>query len=279
MKSFILRTAACICMLSLLTGCESSKRISKVDTMRQYLAENKYIIHACGEIADDNGNLYTYTNSKEALENSYNAGNRVIEMDFHYTSDGHLVPGYAWGDLYKGDEQMTPGVAPSLADYLECKIDGYFTPMTFEDVAEFMRAHEDLLIVTDTKEENEKFCSLVSNDYPDLKDRFIIQIYHAKEYEPVIRAGFDHVIYTLYETDESERTEKALMDIAKKHLAGFTVYAEWVDDPQFLEILKKTDTPIYVHTVNEDAAIASYFDLGIKGIYTDRTDLSENNAR
>ncbi|WP_026497357.1 glycerophosphodiester phosphodiesterase family protein [Butyrivibrio sp. WCD3002] len=279
MKSFILRAAACASAVILLSGCGNSERNAKVDAMRTRLEENKYIIHACGEIADESGQTYTYTNSKEALENSYNAGNRVIEMDFHYTSDDHLVPGYAWGDLYLGDEQMTPGVPPSLSDYLQCKIDGAFTPMTFEDVAEFMRAHEDLFIVTDTKEENEKFCKLISHDYPDLEDRFIVQIYHAKEYEPVIRSGFDYVIFTLYETEEAERTPEALLGIAKKHLVGFTVYAEWADDPQFLESLKKTDTPIYVHTVNEDAEMAAYFDLGIKGIYTDRTDLSSNISR
>lgn len=258
---------------SLFVACSSGKTPENIESIRTIFSESKYIIHACGFISDSDGNEYDYTNSKEALEKSLAAGNRIIEIDFHYTSDGALVCGKAWGDLYLNGKQLTPGEAPTLSDYLQCKILDKFTVLTFDDVAGFMRDNPDMLVVTDTKETDVDTYKMIAKQYPDIADRFIVQIYHASEYDAVKEAGFPYIIYTLYETEDSERTEKALLKASKKPLVGFTFHIDLTEDQEFMEIMKKTDTPLFVHTENDESKIKEYLGNGISAIYTDRTDL------
>ncbi|WP_026509393.1 glycerophosphodiester phosphodiesterase family protein [Butyrivibrio sp. LC3010] len=265
----------CILVLSVtvLTGCSRKEPSTDVIAMRELFAQNKYIIHACGMISDSDGIQYDYTNSKEALENSYNKGNRIIEIDFHYTNDNVLVCGHAWGDLYLDGKQMTPGEAPSFSDFLKCKVQDKFTVMTFDDVAAFMTQHEDMIVVTDTKETDIETYKMIASKYPNLINRFVIQIYHANEYDDINKVGFPYIIYTLYETEDQERTKSELLKASKKPLIGFTFHTELADTPEFMDIIKETDTPLFVHTVNEDANIEKYLKNGISAIYTDRVDL------
>ncbi len=265
-----------VAFIAVLCSCATNdKDLSAINSMREFFRENKYIIHACGFITDENGEQFDYTNSKEGLINSYEQGNRIIEIDFHFTSDGVLVCGHAWGDLYRDGVQMTPGEPLTYDDFLTCKVQNRFSVLSFEDVADYMKAHEDLIVVTDTKETNEQTCSLIAEKYPDLLDRFIVQIYHASEYDMVKKLGFKYIIYTLYEATEEEMTEAALLKASKKPLVGFTFFIDLADDDAFMSTMAKTDTPLFVHTVNDDDELNKYFSKGISAIYTDRTDLSK----
>ncbi|WP_026665955.1 glycerophosphodiester phosphodiesterase family protein [Butyrivibrio sp. FC2001] len=257
-----------------LCGCSfSGKTPDEIVKMRLFFMDNKYIIHACGMISDEDGNEYDYTNSKEALTNSLNNGNKIIEIDFHYTSDHELVCGHAWGDLYLDGKQLTPGEAPTLSDFLRCKVQNKFTPLTFEDVTKFMEENKDFYVVTDTKGTDIETYKMIAEKYPDLAKRFIVQIYHASEYDDVKKAGFPYIIYTLYEATEDELTEKALLKAAKKPLIGFTFHSDLASDSDFVYTMLKTKTPMFVHTVNDDFLIDEFLNMGISGIYTDRTNL------
>ncbi len=266
-----------ICFMSILCGCSFSDKVPQdIIKMRQFFIEQKYIIHACGMIADDEGNEYDYTNSAQALESSLSKGNTIIEIDFHYTSDHELVCGHAWGDLYLDNKQLTPGEAPTLSDFKKCKVQNSFTPLTFEDVANYMRQNKDFYVVTDTKETDIETYKMISQNYPDIADRFIVQIYHASEYDDVKKAGFSYIIYTLYEATDEELTEKALLKAAKKPLVGFTFHSDLADNSDFMNTMLKMETPLFVHTINDDSKIKTYLNSGITCIYTDRTDLMEN---
>ena len=271
-KSFFSIFPLLILLSIFLEGCLFGESTKKAYGMRNAFTENKYIIHACGMISDSEGNEFDYTNSKEALENSYALGNRIIEIDFHYTSDHELVCGHAWGDLYLNGTQLTPGEAPTLSDFLKCKVQDKFSVLTFKDIAEFMRSHNDLIVVTDTKETDIETYKMIASEYPDLIERFVVQIYHFSEYDDVKKAGFPFVIYTLYETEEAERTRDALLKASKKPLVGFTFHTDLADDKDFMTIMAETKTPLFVHTVNDDSTIENYFEKGISGIYTDRVD-------
>ena len=269
----ILALCTLIFFFTQICGCSSNTVPDNVEVIRKTFSDNRYIIHACGFVCDDEGNEYDYTNSKEALENTLSEGNRIIEVDFHYTSDGTLVCGKAWGDLYLDGKQMTPGESISLSDYLQCKVLDKFTVLTFDDVAQYMRQYQDMIVVTDTKETDINTYKMIASTYPDLVDRFVVQIYHASEYDAVKKAGFPYIIYTLYETEDSERTQAALLKASKKPLVGFTFHTDLITDQQFMSIMEKTNTPLFVHTVNEESKIEEYLSSGISAIYTDRTDL------
>ena len=57
--------------------------------------ENKVVMHATGGIDG-----LEYTNSKDALLHSINQGAKVIEVDFNFTSDKHLVCFHKKEDFY-----------------------------------------------------------------------------------------------------------------------------------------------------------------------------------
>lgn len=247
---------------------------SKILEIQRVLEKEKYIIHAAGFVKNSNGEDCMYTNSKEALLNCYEQGNRVCEIDFSISKDNKLVCIHDWEQLYISGEMAKKKV--DLETFLNGKIQKEFTPIWLEDIVKFMKEHEDFYIVTDIKDNNVKACKIIAEYCPELMDRFIIQIYHEKEYNKIASIGFNNIIYTLYETTIWERNVKSLQAFAERNkLVGFTFWYYWADDPEFLNAMKETNIPLFVHTINDREKRESYFQLGIKATYT--AIVSDNN--
>ncbi len=225
-----------------------------------------YIIHAGGEY---DGTLST--NSYEALVNSYENGNRLIEIDFNFTEwmepvcihdfNRAIIPGYVTGDRLTHYQFMTS------------KIYGKYSPMDLEMLAEYMREHEDLYIVTDSKEFGTHLAQSIKKDYSDLLNRFIVQVYSEEEYREVKSLGFDKIIYTLYRLSWEEKMDtEHLIEFAKQnHLFAYTFPYELCDIDGYVDSMKKSGVPLYIHTLNDRAEIQKYLDMGINGVYTDNT--------
>lgn len=83
------------------------------------------IAHAGGGITVD-GRQYSYTNSREAVEQSYAAGHRVIELDFALTSDEYLVCTHDWADFHA--DPADRDVPVTKAEFMKSKPigGGYF---------------------------------------------------------------------------------------------------------------------------------------------------------
>lgn len=226
--------------------------------------DHTYIIHASGEI-----DSHKSTNSKEALRNAYKNGNRLIELDFHFTSDGVPVCVHDWNEaVLPGTEKHVPS---SLEDFVSNKIYGKFTPMTLEDVAEFMTLYEDLYIVTDVKDENLEFCRYLAENYKNLQNRFIIQVYSEDEYMTVFNLGFEKIIFTLYNLDwETKTSPYYLVAFSRQHpIYAFTFPYELCEIEDYIQIMIESEIPLFIHTVNDKTLQQKYFDMGIDGIYTD----------
>ncbi len=240
-----------------------------VEEMRSVVSNEKTVIHAAGTYKDGDA-VYTYSNSKEALENCYAAGNRIAELDFIWTSDGKLVCGHDEDDgwCYGIDSRS----ALSEEEFMKSKLFGALTTMSTDDMAEFLREHEKLFIVTDIKDENILGCRYIADNYPDLKDRFIVQIYHMDEYDAIKDIGFKYMIYTLYRTEPDERTpDKLVSDIKNHDLVGITFWYDWIGTKDIYSYIKDMGVPIFVHTVNNQAEIEDCISKDLL-IYTDNTD-------
>ena len=126
-------------------------------------------------------------------------------------------------------------------------------------------------IVTDIKEDCAAGAALIAQRCPDLRSRFIIQIYHPEEYDQVADLGFEHIILTVYQMSWSEKQDTAaLVRFAAEHpLEGITFPAELADTPGYVEALLEAQVPLFVHTVNDPADQAALVRQGISGIYTD----------
>ena len=238
---------------------------------RNKMLDERYVIHAGGYIwCEKRDKLQSYTNSYEAIQNCYNDGHRVSEVDFILTSDHKYVCSHngkgKWSNALNVTEKLTE------EEFLQEKAFDTFTTMSLDNLADFMYKHPDFYVVTDVKSNPVYTCEYIATNYPDLLDRFIVQIYHIDQYDPIYNMGFKYILFTLYKTDESERTPEALDEVSKNYnLLGFTFWYYYTDDEEFLKTMKNTGTPLYVHTVNEKEELKKYIDLGISGIYTDLT--------
>lgn len=239
--------------------------------VRQELLSEKHIVHAGGFITAVDGTEYNYTSSVEAINNCYNNGNKFCELDFLMTSDNQLVCAHAWKQLYKNGEPLEDAV--TLDEALSCKMENQFTTMWLGSLVDFLREHDGMYIVTDIKQSyNEEGAKMIAEYCPDLKDRFIIQVYHEEEATVMEKLGFNNIIFTLYRTDEAERTADALMKAANKHdFVAWTAKKAFITD-EFVSDIKATGVPLFTHTVNDPEEMKEFVTKGVDGFYSDVAD-------
>lgn len=233
----------------------------------------QYIIHAAGRLTgvDEEGTTRTYdgSNSLEGLQQCADAGCEVIEIDFNFTSDGYLACIHDWYTEYA--DEITNDVPLTLDEFLECKIYRNFTPIWLGDIVDFLWENDGTYIVTDIKDDNLAGVTAIAEYAPDLKNRFIVQIYDESEYDAVRELGFEYIVYTLYRLEWAPKVDwRALGEFSKTHpLIGFTFSYELCSVDGYVEGMLKSGTPLYIHTVNGEEEQQPYFDMGITGIYTD----------
>lgn len=245
----------------------------------QWYDTDDVIVHALGSIDG-----VVYTNSKEALEGSYQDGKRLLECDLIMTSDGQIAACHDWEVWKEETNQKVTEAAPTLELFMNCKIKenegGGYTPLSGEDIMRFMKEHPDVYIITDTKyadaENVEKqFRELVDtaqrSGCADVLDHFVVQIYHGYMYDIVNDIyPFSNYIYTLYQEkyggaeDEMEEYAEFCMlhdiDVITAHVA---VYSDALPD-----ICRRYGIKMFVHTVNDSNQIKAFHEKGV-GVYTD----------
>ena len=243
-----------------------------------WMDENCLIAHAFGGI---DGNKYT--NSKEALEQAYDKGYRVFEGDFQII-DHHIVMMH--DDM---DEQLFQNSTAGMAidEFKKLKIYGKYTVMDLEDVMEFMSAHPDAYLMTDSKytsdaESAYAISSLVleaNKVDPGVLDRVIIQIYNQQMLDSVMKIyPFKSVVYTLYASFDTN--DQVLNFCASSGIGAVTMPQRRVDEnEEFVRQLDAIGVRSLVHTLNDKAEMEHYFDLGLDVIYTDFAEPAEFAGR
>jgi len=243
--------------------------VPAVLTAEETLKTDRRIVHGGGNIQGNSLEVFAYSNAAEALVNSYHLGRRVLEFDFMWTSDGHLACVHNWRSKYSSS--ITNDVPMSLAEWLDVKVYDAFTPLCLESLAGFMKEHPDLYIVTDVKQDNEKAAALIAREYPELMDRFIIQIYRDGEYDGIRALGFPNIIYTTYNLSKEQKEDFAhLTQFAAEHqLLGYTYPLKYFKQEGYAEKMGQTGVMLFVHTVNASTDIQACYDAGITAVYTD----------
>lgn len=152
----------------------------------------------------------TYTNSLEAWNYAYSRGNRVMDADLRFTTDGELVLLHSWNDNL---EQTTSSMLDSkmLIDkngHVQCIQDGtsktdfktfmarkiyrLYTPMSCETMLRYMQTHPDLYVATDMKDDVVKSYRYIVNKAKALRidsvlNRIIVNIYDYSIHDKVMQ--------------------------------------------------------------------------------------------
>lgn len=211
-----------------------------------------------------------YTNSYQALEGSATLGFRYFELDFVFTSDGHLVCLHDWEDNFKRTFGFETDKPLTLSEFeaLASKHPKY-TNCTLEGLATWMAAHPESVIVTDVRGSNLKALRQIGKTLPNARQRVIPQIYKPANHDRVKKLGFDQVIWTLYRYGG---TDQEVIQQAEQFEGRFAIAMPTNRARSPLpSALAQRGIPTYVHTVNNKEARDMYLqEYGVTEIYTNR---------
>lgn len=244
----------------------------------QWYDTDNVVVHALGSIDG-----VAYTNAKEALEYSYQDGTRLFECDLIMTSDGQIVACHDWDfwnrETYQEDS-ADENYIPTLDVFMSRKIMGKYTPMSGDDIVQFLRDHPDTYFITDTKyaepeQIKEEFqalvCAAERNDCKETLDRFVVQIYHGYMYDIVDEIyPFPNYIYTLYTEGyrgEADKMQQYAEFCMLHDIDVITMNADYYQN-ELSDICERYGIQMFVHTVNDKDEIRVFHESGI-GVYTD----------
>lgn len=242
---------------------------SKVDVPEPYVADptmnsdlkpDKYISHAGGRVKG-----LTYTNSKEAMDESYKNGYKLMELDMEWTTDDNLVLIHDWD----GYVETAFGVGQkrySTEEFMNFDMIEGLTQMSVDTLADWLRENEGIYIVTDIKKDNVKALQLISDRYPDLVDRFVPQIYRFDQYVGTRNAGYKNIILTLY---ISNYTDSEILDFADRYnLMAVTMPIDRAKT-DLPKLLNDNGVYVYSHTINDLDLENELLPFSVNGFYTD----------
>ncbi len=221
--------------------------------------ELRYITHGGGKVED----LYPQSNSIEALQETYNWGNRVIELDFSWTSDDQLACVHNWGGSF-------PALC-TLEDFLSTKIYGKLSPMGVDELAQWLKGHPDASVVMDFKERSVEGLQMIADRYPELLDQFFPYIFHTEEYELVRAMGYCNIMLFLTLMPSWEKDYTAMAEFAReKELVGIVIEAK--TEAKMYAPAKQAGIPVIPYTVNDEAKMYELSQQGADGFFTDMQD-------
>ena len=116
---------------------------SRQELLNQTNDVNRFIAHAGGMINND-----TYTNSLEALNNSYRNGFRLFELDIQKTADNIYVAEHKWQE-WDSVHNRPAGYIPNLKEFLQEKTLNKYTPLSIKEINQWFKQHPDAVLITD----------------------------------------------------------------------------------------------------------------------------------
>lgn len=221
---------------------------------------HQLVSHAAGSIYG-----YRYTNSLEALEESYKNGFKLIEIDFEWTSDDEVVLIHDWESTVERMFMVPEGVL-SLKEFKEFDTFQDLTLMDLEDLVSWLKKKDDAYIITDIKNRNLEALNLIAENYPQIKEQIIPQIYSMEEYSQVDEMGYDNIILTLYKTYYNDDEIIQFAKSNKIFAVTMNIERGYTDLPMKL---KNENIATYVHAVNSLYTFEELYENGVTGIYTD----------
>ena len=259
MADFVMKIKVLICVIACVVG------LCGCAAPADDFVLPEYIMHAGGETPDGQRG----TNSIEAMNASYEAGEYWLELDFCPTSDIHYV---CLHDFYAYYSKGMTGVdIPDYETFEKLRKTAYnYESPTLDSLIPWLDEHPKAVIVTDVKENNLDFVRQLSENYPDYVRRFALQIYGRDEYDAAVSLGFDKIIYTLYKQPFERYDTELMREFVKKSdkLIALTYSADMENTDSIAEIAT-LGVPVYVHTINTKEEQDYWRNLGVYGFYTD----------
>lgn len=267
-----------LCTLFIIALIIISGLLWEYDQQAQVPSFNEYriVAHGLGGLPNEK----RVTNSIDALEENYQKGTRIFEVDLIETSDGYIVARHDWLNyLYDMLEQTQPTAGEecilTLEEFKNMTINKHYQPATLDDLLELMKKYPDIYLVTDTKTTTaedtirvfEKIVSSVKETDANLLSRIYPQIYNQESYHALKEVyPFENILYTVY-YETAPRQE--ILDFSIQHGIAGIVMPDYYYTQDFVSQIAEAGIDVYVHTVNDLEAIKNYLSSSVTGIYSD----------
>lgn len=216
------------------------------------------VYHACGGIDG-----VDYSNSREAMDQTLEAGNKVIEVDFMFTGDGRLVCVHDWKLL--GFSEI-----PSYSEFMSAPVYGRYTPLDAEAIVEYMMENPDIRIVLDTKEEQLQdvvaYIVGLCNGDTSVIDRLIVQVYAAgqkAEVQEVYEFPDTNFAFSPYKVPY---TTNEMLNVCYDENIYVVI---WPSKNDNYGSFVSHGLIVYIYTVNRLDQWDNYTADGVTGVYTD----------
>lgn len=230
---------------------------------------SRFIAHAGGQIDG-----YIYTNTLEALNNSYKNGFRLFELDIIKTSDDRFVAAHDWKTWAK--QTGYKGKLPvSSTEFLKYKIWKKYTPLNLQRINKWFTQHPDAILVTDKIHEPKRFAEIFAD-----KKRLMMELNTMEAVREGIAAGIRSAMpsQVLIERIKGDKV-RVLKRLGIKHVA---VSRRMIPaNIPFFQSLQAHDIKVYVFNVNfdlgkdESYVVTNEMDY-IYGLYADKWNYLNN---
>lgn len=152
-----------------------------------------FIAHAGGAIVRE-GNVYTYSNAKEALLESLNAGYTFIELDLMLDSDGEIFGAHDYKHFYNithAPQEILQtnliNTPPSKTYINQAKIYKQFTPLTLHAINEIFLSNPQAFLVTDKLNDFEAIKTQLQ-----FQDRILVEVFGLNNYYKARKLGIKY---------------------------------------------------------------------------------------
>lgn len=230
-----------------------------------------------------------YSNSLEAWNLSYDNGNRIFDADLMFTTDGKIVLRHENSDnlelndtiISKSKFKITDtgcleiiidNYPMSYADFMDSKIYSKYTPMSLEDMIDFMFEHKDLYVAVDSKDDvTTTYKYLKEKAYErnkaDILDRIIVSVYNQKTYDE-IRAIYNFKNYTIRQYVNEPHNFYELAEFCiKNSIHTINISKKYINNDE-INILKEKGIHVYVAIADYISDMKYYKNKGASGVIT-----------
>lgn len=247
------------------------------NSTNQNLRQN-FIAHAGGAIIDK-GEVFTYTNSKEALLQSIKEGFKFIELDLVLDWEGEIFAAHDYKHFYKITNAPLVEIlndsafAPPSKDYIKnAKIYGRFSPLTLQDINAIFSANPSVYLVSDKLND----FNALANQLDFGKDRLLVEVFSIKSYFEARKMGFKYPMFCAWDSIES-------IKMAMRHkIPMITTHTEILRDEKGAKLAEEfiaNGGCIFTFSSNEADFINTHRDKRVSAFYVDYYDIAKNECK
>ena len=221
------------------------------------LENYRHIAHAGGGI--DN---HTYTNSKEAVNESIKKGFKLIEIDLLETKDKAFIGAHDWKSFDKITRNKNKDYL--LKNLEELKIFERYSILTTYEINKIFINNNKIFFITDKTENFKK----LNSDFQSIKKRMIVEIFSKERFKDAVKEKIYNPMYK-YNTGDYKFVVRNNIKIVSASIKQI------LKNKQEFEKLIKKKIYVFAYTSSEDKIINKYNGKLFTHIYTDFWDLKQ----